>query len=250
LRRRLWLLDLALIALIALAATALRQRWLEGRAREETLLKQIVPAAPAPPLPPLPGVQPSQAAEYLSVAQQMVFSRDRSPTVILDPPPAPPPPKPMPPLPVAYGVLNLGEGPLIILSEKSGAQHRGYKAGEKIGEFKVHAFNNREIVLEWEGKYVKKTIEELSDRRVVAQAQPPSEAAEQAAPAPAPQPPKQQPQSVSLSNVRPGPGQDMGNSNKECVPGDSSPSGTVVDGMRKVVRKTPFGESCYWEPAK
>jgi hypothetical protein len=42
----------------------------------------------------------------------------------------------------------------------------------------------------------------------------------------------------------------MGNSTRACVPGDTTPPGTVQDGLRKVVSKTPFGESCRWEPAK
>jgi hypothetical protein len=235
------LIDITLLVLVALAATALRERWLEGRAREEALLKRIVPVAGPPNLAPLPRHSPATAAQYIEVAQKMVFSRDRNPTVILDPPAPPPPPKPMPQLPVAYGVMNLGDGPTAILSLKPGAEHRGYKAGEKIGEFKVVALNNREIVLEWDGKYLKKNIEELADRTPVAQA-PPPETQQQT-----PQPPK--PQTTSIGKAE-GPGADMGNSTRACVPGDTTPPGTVQDGMRKVVSKTPFGESCRWEPAK
>jgi hypothetical protein len=177
----------------------------------------------------------------LQVAQQMVFSRDRNPDVILDPPAPPPPPKPMPPFPVAYGVMNLGGGPTAILSEKAGAEHHGYRAGEKIGEFKLVALNNHEIVLEWEGKYVKKTIEELADRRPIVQEKP-AEAPQAAAPAAT--------QITSVAEPK-GPGTtDMGKSSRACVPGDTSPPGTVQNGLKKVVSKTPFGESCRWEPEK
>jgi hypothetical protein len=241
LRRKLWLVDITLLVLVALAFTALRQRWLEGRAREEALLKRIVPVAGPPVIPPLPAYSRATAAQYIEVAEKMVFSRDRNPTVILDPPAPPPPPKPMPQLPVAYGVMNLGDGPTAILSEKPGAQHRGYKAGEKIGEFKVVALNNKEIVLEWDGKYLKKNIEELADRTPIAQA-PAAEPQQQAA-----EPAKTQSTSIGKPE---GPGTDMGNSTRACVPGDTSPPGTVQDGLRKVVTKTPFGESCRWEPAK
>ena len=241
-RRRLWLVDITLFALVVLASTALRQRWVEGRAREEALLKRMAPAPAAPAIAPLPAHSPSTAAQYLEVAQKMVFSRDRNPTVILDPPAPPPPPKPIPDLPVAYGVMNLGDGPTAILSVKSGAEHRGYKPGEKIGEFKVVALNHKEIVFEWEGKYIKKNIEELADRRPTVP---------QAAPEPTPQQPAAQPQTQTTSIGKPeGPGGDMGNSQRACVPGDTSPPGTVQDGFRKVVTKTPFGDSCRWEPAK
>jgi hypothetical protein len=242
LRRKLWLVDITLLALVILAATALRQRWVEGRGREEALLKRIPPVAAAPVVAPLPAHSPATAAQYLEVAQKMLFARDRNPNVILDPPAAPPPPPPMPDLPVAYGVMNLGDGPTAILSVKSGAEHRGYRPGEKIGEFKVVALNNKEIVLEWQGKYVKKNFEELADRRPTVPQAPP-EAQQQQAPA--------QPQAQTQTIGKPeGPGQDMGNSTRACVPGDTTPAGAVQDGMRKVVNKTPFGESCRWEPVK
>jgi len=236
-RRRLWLLDMALVALVILAAVTLRQRWIEGRAREEALLKRTPPAAVPPALAPLAAHTPSTAAQYLQVAQQMIFSRDRNPDVILDPP-APATPKPWPQLPVAYGVINLGDGPTAILSEKPGAQHRGYRAGERVGEFKLEAMNNQEIVFEWEGKYVKKRFEELADRRPTI---PENPAAEAPAAAPA--------QAVTQAEKGPGT-MDMGNSTKACQPGDTTPPGTVQDGMRKVVTKTPFGDSCRWEPVK
>jgi hypothetical protein len=35
---------------------------------------------------------------------------------------------------------------------------------------------------------------------------------------------------------------------KPCAPGDKQRAGTVVDGYKKVVGKTPFGEVCRWEP--
>jgi hypothetical protein len=235
------LVDITLLVLIFVAGTALRKRWIEEKGREEAVLKQMVPVANPPVLAPLPFPTPSTAAQYLQVAQQMVFSRDRNPDVILDPPAPPDPPKPMPRLPVAYGVMNLGQGPTAILSEKPGADHHGYKAGEKIGEFKLVALNNQEIVLEWEGKYVKKTIEELADRTPVV-ATPPAETTQQAPPA--------QTQLTPVGEPK-GPGEtDMGNSSRACVPGDTSPAGTVKDGMRKVVSKTPFGDSCRWELVK
>jgi hypothetical protein len=240
LRRRLWLLDITLLVLVIFAATALRQRWIAALAREQALLKRIVPAPAGPSIGPLSAQAPTVAAQYLEVAQKMVFSRDRNPNVILDPPAPEPPPKPVPPLPVAYGVMNLGEGPTAILSEKPGAQHRGYRAGEKIGEFKLVALNNQELVLEWEGKYLKRRIEELADRRPTVEARP-----EQTEQTPAPQA-----QSATAGAPK-GPGAtDMGNSTRACVPGDNTPAGTVQDGLRKVVNKTPFGESCRWEPVK
>jgi mannose-6-phosphate isomerase-like protein (cupin superfamily) len=45
-------------------------------------------------------------------------------------------------------------------------------------------------------------------------------------------------------------GIDVGEGYRSCVPGDNSPSGTIVDGYRKVSNSSPFGVSCGWERIK
>lgn len=242
-RKNLWILDLVLLGLVFFTGTLARDRWQQARQREEALLQQMVRVAPAPALPALPAVTPSTPAAYMEVAQNFVFSRDRNPNVILDPPPPPPPPpaaKPMPALPLAYGVMNLGNGPMIILAPTRGAQHRAYKPGERIGEFKLIGLNSRDVTFEWEGKQISRKIEELVDKQPVQ-----NESSASAAAAPKPQ---QQPQQLtSLVKAEAAPGVQLSESSRACVPGDTSPAGTVKDGFRKVVRKTPFGDSCRWE---
>jgi hypothetical protein len=239
LRRKLWLIDLALLALVVWTGFALRDRWEQSRKREEVLLGQMVPKVPAPEIPPLPGVSPAAAVNYLAVAEQLVLSRDRNPNVILDPPPAPPPPKPMPPLPLAYGVIDLGSGPTVILSERSGAQHRGYRPGETIGEFKLLAVNNQDIVFEWEGQQVARKMEEIIDKNAKAVETPA-----------APQSATPKPTAPTTVGAKAGPGTALGPTTKSCVPNDTTPAGTVQDGYKKVVMRTPFGESCRWEAVK
>lgn len=241
-RRRLWIIDLALLGLVVLTAGVLRDRWASSRVREEALLRQMVPKLPPPEIPPLPAVAPSKAVNYLEVAQQFLFSRDRKPDVILDPPAPPPPPKPMPPLPAAYGVIDLGAGPTVILSERPGAPHKGYRAGEQIGEFKLVSVNSQEIVLEWEGKPVKRRLEELIDKSARdAEPAPAQTTAAQSSPAPA---------ATSLAEIKAGPGVELGPTTRACVPNDTTPEGTVQDGYKKIVTKTPFGTSCRWEAVK
>jgi hypothetical protein len=43
------------------------------------------------------------------------------------------------------------------------------------------------------------------------------------------------------------PGTDVGDGYRSCVAGDNSPSGTIVDGYRKLMSTSPFGVSCGWE---
>jgi hypothetical protein len=239
-RRHLWIIDLTLFALIVWAATTARTRYENFRQREEALLRQMIPPAPPPVIPALPEPSPATPASYMEVAQHFLFSKDRNPNVILDPPPPPPPQKPMPPLPAAYGMIDLGSGPTVILSEKPGAKHRGYRPGETIGEFKLVAINGQELTFEWDGKQVKKRLEEIIDKKAAESTAPPSEAQTAGARPPAPA-------VTPLASVKAGPGVELGENSRACVPGDATPPGTVQDGFRKVVNKTPFGDSCRWE---
>jgi len=240
---KLRLLDLALLAVAALLYWHLRGEWVESHARDRALLTSMLPAASVPGLAPLDKVNAVSPADFADVATKNLFSKDRNPNVIVDPPP-PPPVKPQPPFPVAHGVMLWdGVPPTIVLSDKSGGPQRGYHPGDSIGPWKVLSVDSSYAVFEWDGKEFKKRIDELIDRSPVAAAAPPpaNVAAQAAAPKPAMQ---------NLSTPSKGPGAETGGGFKACVPGDPSPSGAVVDGMKKVVTATPFGSGCTWEPVK
>jgi hypothetical protein len=241
LKRKLLLLNLVLIGVTVAAGVQLRRQWLEAGAHEEALLQKRIPPAPPPPVKALPAADAVRPAGYLEIAQKMLFSKDRNPTVVVEPVKAPPP-KPMPPLPVFHGLLNLGDGLTAILSEKAGAQHRDFRPGEKVGEYKLVAFNDQEIVLEWDGKTITKKVDELADR--TAPSPPPPSPSAAATPAAAPPPAPVQP----AQPVQAGPGRDMGRGISACLPGDTSPNGTTAGGMRKTLRDGLFGKTCYWEP--
>jgi hypothetical protein len=237
-------LDLALLVLAGLLGWQVRREWIDSHARVQALLHGGLAPSQVPGLTPLDKVDPLTAAAYAEVATKNLFSPDRNPNVIVDPP-KPAPEKPVPPFPVAHGVMLWGDfPPTIVLSEKAGGPQRGYKAGESIGQWTLVSVDSSFVDLKWDGKEFKKRIDELIDRHPVAEvAAPPAAAAKAAAP-PAPAA-----ESLS-SNSKSGPGIDVGGGLRGCVSGDTSPSGTVVDGMKKVVTPTPFGSGCRWEPAK
>lgn len=239
---KLRLLDLALLVIAGLLFWQLRREWVSAHARDLALLKSTLPAARVPGLAPLDKVGPVSAADFADVAMKNLFSQDRNPNVIVDPP-KPAPPKPQPPFPVAHGVM-LWEGvpPTIVLSEKADSPQRGYHPGDTIGPWKLVSLDKSYADFEWDGKEFKKRIDELIDRSATAEAAQPVVAAAQAAPKPATQ---------TLSNPSTnGPGVDLGANFRGCQAGDTSPSGTVVDGMKKVVTATPFGQNCHWEKAQ
>jgi hypothetical protein len=239
---KLRILDLALLVLAGLLYWHLRGEWIDSHARDLALLNSATPASHVPGLAPLDKVNAVTAADFADVATKNLFSEDRNPNVIVDPP-KPPPPKPQPPFPVAHGVMLWdGVPPTIVLSEKKGGPQKGYHPGDIIGPWTIVSVDSSYADFQWDGKDFKKRLDELIDRTPIAEVSP---AAASAAAKPAPAP------AAALSNTaRSGPGADTGAGFKACNPGDSSPSGTVVDGMKKVVTATPFGSGCQWEPAK
>jgi hypothetical protein len=242
LRRKLILLNLVLVAAVGGLGWKLRRDWQEAEARRAEVLRQKVKPAPSPVAPVLPPVMGVSSAQYIDVAQKMLFSRDRNPNVVLDVAP----PKPMPALPFSHGFVDFGGDPTVLLSDKPGSQHKAYRPGDIIGEFKIISVNRQDIVFEWDGKEVKRTLEEISTHNT-----PEAQQAEQqqAAAAPAPAAPTSGSTKLSGDNQL-GPGKEMeaGSGYFQCQPGDTTPPGTVINGVKKVANATPFGGFCRWEP--
>lgn len=234
-KNKLLLLNLALLVAIAVIGRQLQSDWRAARERERAMkARQVKPAAPPPSSQQAPP-PPVQAAAYIDVAQQNLFARDRNPNVVVEQEK----PKPVPPFPKFYGVMNLGDGALAILSD--GRNQRPFKAGEKVGEFKLAEIQTESLVFEWEQKKFPKKFVELQDRSSEPAAASESTPRQAAGPVTPPAP---------ATPARPGPGADMGGGLSACNPNDSSPAGTVVDGKRKVVTESPFGKVCRWEPVR
>lgn len=240
-KRHLLLLNIVLLGLLIAGGVVLKDRWRAADERRAAVLKAPSAVAAVKAEEVKAAMEPVRAASYFELVDKMLFSKDRNSTVVVEVPKE----KPMPQLPSAYGVMDLGEGPIAFLSIGNGGQ-RGYKIGEKIGEFKLAEATSTDLTFEWEGKTVKRRLEELRAVVKEASAQP------QAAPASAANAPAA-PASVNASanptqeKGNPKMGRDVNASSKYCDPSDTSPDGTVLDGFRKVVKRTPFSSTCVWE---
>jgi len=244
--RKLWILNIALLAVVGLLGWRLKLKWTGGQADERAFLSQAprVRALVAPPAPPPPPtVKP---ADYAEVAEKTLFSKDRNPTVVAAPPPPAPPPPPMPALPFYYGQMAIGE-PVVLLGTAA-TQQKSYHAGEEIGKFKLVAFDHDSVTFEWDGKPVVRKIQELTPKETAAAPVPVSDTpAPDAGPrtsifAPAAKP--------ELATKPAAPGVDMGAGNRGCVAGDTSPAGTIADGYKKNITQGMMGPTCYWEKVK
>jgi hypothetical protein len=239
LNRRLLALNAVLAAGIVYAGVELRHEWRAARAREMAKLNRPLPRTKAPAYSPLPTDPPVMASGYANIAEKMLFDKSRNPTVVIEVPPPPPKP-PMPALPVYHGMMNIGsEGPMAILSVNANSAHQAVRPGERIGQFKLVDVNSEEMTLEWEGEVIRKRVDELSNRLTAAAAQASVPARTEAAPA-APPPP--------APAAKSGPGETTQFGFKTCSVNDGQAEGAVVDGYKKVMHATPFGQSCTWEP--
>jgi hypothetical protein len=235
-KRKLWLLNFVLAGLAVFAGVQIRKEWLAAKQREAATFKAAIKTPPRPIWNPLEAPPPVMASGYAKIAQNTLFHKSRNPDVVIEVVPPPPPP-PMPPLPVFHGLMNLGAGPMAILSVSKDAQHQAIRPGEPIGPFKLVEANPDQLTFEWNGQTVRKSVEELSrvpDAAPQQAAAPDSRTA--AAPA-APPPPQLK-----------GPGEMTEAGFRMCTMSDGLDAGTVKEGFKKVVFQTPFGPGCRWDP--
>ncbi len=270
--RRIVLLNLALLALAGTLVWTLRAKRIVAKKHEAAVLWQSIAPKNVMAPPPAQPVPPVAPANYLHVAENMLFSKDRNPTVVIEPPPVKPEP-PMPPLPRYHGQMAIGEPVALLSAEK--LDQKGYHAGDEIGDFKIVSFDREKIAFEWMGKTVERKLADLAPKEVVAappRGQAPAPAAAKAQPAATANASASSgftsaaPASASAvtslaggasSDGKPGAsktpagmGDDIGGGAHGCLPGDSSPSGTIREGFRKVVMESMFGSICKWEPVK
>jgi len=246
-KQRAVLINLLLLAVGAWCAWQIRLNYLEARERERKFLSERAKGVPVAPYATVAAGAPAQPSTFADIALRTLFAKDRNPNVIVEPPPPPPPPPPVPPFPRAYGVIDIGEGPMVFLGQADGKQ-RPYKRGDIVGPWKIMAIVDDRITLEWteQNKTFEKTLDELRDRTGGGAA---AQAANNSAPPPADAVITQRIETAKTEGPVNAPGPSSGQS-KLCNPGDTSPAGAVVDGYRKVVIKTPFGEVCRWDPVQ
>lgn len=250
--RKLLVLDVLLVAAVSAAGFQFHKAWLAAQARAASTLHQTVKPVKLAPLAPLAGEPGVTPATYVEVAANMLFDASRNPTVIIEKP-APPPPKPMPPLPSYHGMLDLGGGPIAILSANASAPHKAIQRGEKIGEFTLIDADGDGITLEWDGKQIHKTLDQLNGSKD-SPAPPPAQASDArtavAATAATLDAPAPRPAATPAEMPKAGPGEMTGFGFRICNMNDGVAEGAVMDGFRKTIHTTPFGETCTYNPVK
>ena len=234
-------LNIALVGAVCYGGMELRREWQASKARQAELLRKQVKPAPAIPFPKPPEVPPVMAAQYASVAQKFLLDPSRNSDIILPPPPPPPEAPKMPALPLYHGMMNVGNGPELNMSVSASAMHQWVRAGGTIGEFKVVSFSAQQIELEWNGQRIVKNLSEIEGHG----AGPAQQNATSAS-------------NNGTTNMKPavveavkGPGEATNiPGERACQEGDTTPFGTVRDGLVKTpIHNGLLGSTgCLWKP--
>ena len=237
--RKLVVLNVVLAGAVVFAGVQLRGEWLAAQARAARLLGEKPAPAPPPPFTRLPEVAPVMASGYANVAQKFLLDPSRDPNPPIEVKALPPPPPPMPPLPMFHGMMNIGEGPELLMSVKADSPYKRVHPGESIGDFRLVAFNSEQVELEWNGERIVKSVADLAGHHAVQAAAPQAEAPQQGV-RPAIVPEKKGPGTANEAGER------------ACQLGDTAAAGTVTDGVVKTVGRNALtvAEYCVWKPVR
>lgn len=245
--RKLLILNIALGAGVIYAGIELHSVWTAAKERQAKMPGPAPKALPVPPVAALPTQPPVLPSGYKDVAVKDLFDASRTSTVPVDPPPPPPPPPNPPPLPSFHGVMDFGdpEGPIALITEHNLPGHEEKHVGDMIGEFKLVAFDRKEMTLDWQGKSIHQRLDGGGGEQ--AKVKPPAGGPE---PLPVGVIPGQAPQQVAEQPKQQGadlgPGAAMTDNVRACQAGDGAAAGTVTGGYRKEVNYSPMGAQCLW----
>jgi hypothetical protein len=253
-KRKLTLLNLALLALLLAAGLEFNRRVNEANARY-AILQRFDEPKEAPVFPPPQMADRVRQADYLPIVNRMLFYEDRNATVEVEAPVETVVVRPD--LPVLSGVMNLGEGPIVLMADSSKDFPRPVAIGEKVGEYTFLGLAGDKLKLGWQGEEIEVTQDslagEVESRTAAARSGGSSgggSAARRAAASRRAARAETKTQAPAETRKEVGGRYNIGTEIRPGVfradPRDTAPAGTEFEGYRKVVNPTPFGNQSWW----
>lgn len=251
-KRKLLLLNALLGGLLILGASELYRQTLEAEARY-LRLEEPAGVATLPEAEAASAREAVRQADYLPIAERLLFHRDRNSEIIVEV--APPEVVQQPPLPALSGLVDLGGGPTALMAAKSGDTPTWFDLGDKVGDYVFAGVEGDKVKLTWSEQEFLVAREDMAaapppskktsgprksrDPRTVANeaAKPPAAAGGDGANLTA--------KATGEANI--GVGDEFAPGRFRVLPGDKHENGAEVKGYRKVVRQTPFGSQSWWE---
>jgi hypothetical protein len=235
--------NLTMTVSLCLIGLLIHVQWLAASDRLARL-HDPVEMSSVPPLVRSAPPEPIDAAKYVNVARRYIFSQDRSPKRIADPP-APEVLKLMPELPIVFGVMGLPSGTAVFMADRVGAPGTTFRLEDTCGGFKIVALDSESITFEWSGKQITRNIKDLMDPsggQILSERQkaiPPQTQLHTVDNRPI----QAVPSNLTLKDL----GDEITTTMRSCKQGETSADGAmVVDGYRKSSVSTPFGPLCRW----
>ena len=264
--KKLLALNVVLAVLVAAAAAGLYASI--GAANERYSI--FTPRASAKDVPDYPepaAARRVRAGDYLPIVGRMLFSSDRNPIIEVAQP-LRTSPEFRPPLPRLAGVMELGEGPVALMSPDLDSPATPIEVGEKVGAFTFLGTQGEKVLLQWQDERIAAMPSELrgspaNDGRRRAgsrstggsgRTRRPRPSIEKTAPSRAPaaraksvqvkNPTRKQPDEIGGKyNI----GASIGAGRYRADRNDDSPAGTRYKGFIKRSQGTPFGTRYWWE---
>ena len=253
--KKLTLLNLALLALLVAGGFEFNRRLDQANSRYEILQRFDEPKE-APPFPSPQTPARVRQADYLPIVDRMLFYEDRNAIVEVEAPDEKVVVRPD--LPVLSGVMNLGEGPIVLMADTAKDIPRPVAVGEKVGDYTFLGLAGDKLKLAWQGEEIEVSQDSLvgepesggpaaarsaggdssstAARRAATSRRRATRAETKAQPADTR---KEIGGRFSIgTEIRPGV--------FRADPRDTSPAGTEFEGYRKVVNPTPFGNQSWW----
>ena len=260
--KKLLALNVVLAVLVVASAAGLYARI--GAANERYSI--LTPQAPAKDVPDYPAPEPARRirpGDYLPIVNRMLFSSDRNPIIEVAGP-LQASPESRPPLPRLVGIMELGEGPVALLSPDLDSPATPIEVGERVGAFTFLGTQGEKVLLQWRDEKIAAMPSELRGspgnvnrrrtgsksagagrtRRPSRQRTTTSQSQARDQSVQVRQPAAQQASAIGGKyNI----GAQMRNGRYRADRNDDSPAGTRYQGFVKRSLVTPFGTSSWWE---
>lgn len=264
--KKLLALNVVLAVLVAAAAAGLYASI--GAANERYSI--LTPQLPLKDVPDYPGPEAARrvrAGDYLPIVDRMLFSSDRNPTIEVAGP-LQASLESRPPLPRLAGIMELGEGPVALMSPDLDSPATPIEVGERVGAFTFLGTQGEKVLLQWGGEKIAAMPSELrgsprddgrgrrragsksaagserTRRPSIERTAPSRTSAARAKSVQVKNPTRKQPDVVGGTyNIGP----HTGSGRYRADHNDKSPAGTRYKGFIKRSQRTPFGTRYWWE---
>ncbi len=153
--RRIWILDLTLLALLVAITTRLHNEWIMFSATHQAgavepereqfgkLSSNLPSNAPAP-------------ANWTDIPSHNPFSFDRTDIAILEPKAPPPPAVKLGPKPVLYGTMSIGADLIAMVGSTKPGNQKSMKVGEVVDGWTIVSIGDKKMVIK--GNDVQETV--------------------------------------------------------------------------------------------